>query len=209
MKCLFMRIFSIVGVMLFSAFVAVGMGRNAYAGSVTITNTFTSGDPAVASEVNQNFTDVKNAVDDNDSRITTIETTIQSNLAIISETSFGSSEVFTGTSSFEELKVVTTYTKLSSSSAILITYNDSLQSDGSACTIQVRVDGAAPDGGAWAAPIYTTYSTQNFFSTTGIFTGISTGLHSIALYKRVLGGATCTRDNGNWSPTMIIMEIEP
>lgn len=44
-----------------------------YADSVTISNTFTSGTAASASEVNQNFTDVKNAVDDNDGRITVLE----------------------------------------------------------------------------------------------------------------------------------------
>lgn len=44
------------------------------ASSVTIPNTFTSGTPALASEVNGNFTAVETAVNDNDSRITTLET---------------------------------------------------------------------------------------------------------------------------------------
>jgi len=48
----------------------------AYAGQVTITNTFTAGTPAVAAEVNTNFGDVKTAVDDNDARIKTLENTI-------------------------------------------------------------------------------------------------------------------------------------
>jgi hypothetical protein len=42
---------------------------SAHAGEVTIPNTFTSGTPAVAAEVNANFTAVKTAVDDNDTRI--------------------------------------------------------------------------------------------------------------------------------------------
>jgi len=46
---------------------------NASAGSVTIPTTFTSGTTAKASEVNANFTAVKTAVDDNDSRIATLE----------------------------------------------------------------------------------------------------------------------------------------
>ena len=41
------------------------------AGPVTLPNTFTSGTPAVAAEVNGNFNAVKTAVDDNDSRVGT------------------------------------------------------------------------------------------------------------------------------------------
>lgn len=45
----------------------------AIAASVTGLNTFSSGTPALASEVNDNFTNVKSAVDDNDSRLTNLE----------------------------------------------------------------------------------------------------------------------------------------
>lgn len=41
-----------------------------WAGNVTIPNTFTSGTPAVAAEVNENFNALETEVDDNDSRIT-------------------------------------------------------------------------------------------------------------------------------------------
>jgi hypothetical protein len=43
------------------------------AGEVTIPNTFQSGTPAVAAEVNANFSAVESAVDDNDSRIAALE----------------------------------------------------------------------------------------------------------------------------------------
>lgn len=43
------------------------------AGTVTIPNTFVSGQPAIAAAVNANFTAVKTAVDDNDSRIAVVE----------------------------------------------------------------------------------------------------------------------------------------
>lgn len=46
----------------------------ALASSATIPNTFTSGTAAVASDVNDNFTALKTAIDDNDSRITSLET---------------------------------------------------------------------------------------------------------------------------------------
>ena len=47
-----------------------------WAGALTVPNSFSSGTAAVAAEVNDNFTAVKNAVDDNDSRITANETAI-------------------------------------------------------------------------------------------------------------------------------------
>ena len=53
------------------------------AGEVTIPNTFHSGSPAMAAEVNANFTAVKTAVDDNDSRVAALEAlvaTLQSRL---------------------------------------------------------------------------------------------------------------------------------
>jgi len=50
----------------------------AHAGSVTVPNTFTADTPAVASQVNGNFSAVKTAVDDNDSRIAALETTVAS-----------------------------------------------------------------------------------------------------------------------------------
>ncbi len=53
-----------------------GFLNTAVASSVTIPNTFTSGTPAVAAEVNGNFTAIKNGVDDNNNRIKAIETSV-------------------------------------------------------------------------------------------------------------------------------------
>lgn len=47
-----------------------------WAGNATIPNSFSAGTPAVAEEVNANFTAVETAVDDNNSRIAALETTI-------------------------------------------------------------------------------------------------------------------------------------
>jgi len=46
----------------------------AFGSSLTVPNTFTTGTPARAAEVNANFTAVKTAVDDNNTRITALET---------------------------------------------------------------------------------------------------------------------------------------
>ena len=56
--------------------VFVSVTSPAWAGSVTVPNTFVSGTPAKASEVNDNFSAVKSAVNDNDGRITTNTTNI-------------------------------------------------------------------------------------------------------------------------------------
>lgn len=48
-----------------------GTATELQAGSLNVPNTFSAGTPAVAAEVNANFEATKNAVDDNDTRITT------------------------------------------------------------------------------------------------------------------------------------------
>ncbi|NVJ49389.1 MAG: hypothetical protein HWE11_03315 [Gammaproteobacteria bacterium] len=55
-----------------------------FATDVTIPNSFSSGTPARASEVNQNFNAVKAAVDDNDARITSNAANITANTNAIS-----------------------------------------------------------------------------------------------------------------------------
>ncbi len=49
------------------------------AAELTVTNEFSSGTPAVAAEVNQNFNDVEAAVNDNDTRINAVETDVLNN----------------------------------------------------------------------------------------------------------------------------------
>ncbi len=59
-----------------SAVLMLGTTHESKASSADIPNTFTAGSTAVAAEVNANFTAVKDAIDDNDSRITTNEADI-------------------------------------------------------------------------------------------------------------------------------------
>lgn len=59
------------------------LSASVLAGTVTIPNTFSSGDAAVAQEVNDNFSAVKAAVDDNDSSISTNTSNIGTNTSNI------------------------------------------------------------------------------------------------------------------------------
>ncbi len=62
------------------------LGITAFAYAVNITYTFSSGSPIRASEMNQNFTDIKNAVDTLESKVTTLEgkaTTLESKVAAL------------------------------------------------------------------------------------------------------------------------------
>ncbi len=71
------KLIRILPVHLFLALLSLGAVSNqALAGAVNLPNTFSSGTPAVAAEVNANFATVKTAVDDNDSRITALEETV-------------------------------------------------------------------------------------------------------------------------------------
>jgi len=54
-----------------------------FGGSLSVPHDFVAGEKALASEVNQNFTAVENAVNDNDSRITTSSGAIATNAAAI------------------------------------------------------------------------------------------------------------------------------
>jgi len=58
---------------------ALLFSSTAWAGALTIPNTFTAGTPAVAAQVNANFTAAKTAVDDNNTRINTNATTAATN----------------------------------------------------------------------------------------------------------------------------------
>ena len=65
------------------AFVVLGAG-SAWAGTLTIPNTFYTGSPAIAGEVNDNFTAVETEVNDNADNIAANAATISNNAAVIS-----------------------------------------------------------------------------------------------------------------------------
>jgi len=73
MRCLDRKRFSLRQIVVMLATTLLGIAAIGYASSVTIPNTFISGTTISASQMNANFTAVKTAVDDNNSRITVLE----------------------------------------------------------------------------------------------------------------------------------------
>lgn len=61
---------------LFHSLIAAALFLTAHASELDVPNSFTSGTPAIAAEVNENFTAAEEAINDNDSRLTTVETTL-------------------------------------------------------------------------------------------------------------------------------------
>jgi uncharacterized coiled-coil protein SlyX len=75
---------SLISFLLVCSLTAIMAPTPAAAGEVTIPNTFQSGTPAVAAEVNDNFSSVKSAVDDNDSRIAALDAALAAQASTIS-----------------------------------------------------------------------------------------------------------------------------
>jgi hypothetical protein len=98
MKSLFSLSIVILGVVLISIGVA-------WAGDLTIPNTFTADTPAVAAEVNANFAETEAAVDDNNSRINRNITDIGVNAGNIAG---NASEIAALTSALSNLEIVRT-----------------------------------------------------------------------------------------------------
>jgi len=92
--------------------VTAGLGLSGFltvatAASVTIPNTFTSGTKAVAAQVNGNFTAVKTAVDDNNSRIAKLEATIktlQTSLAKVTALNLDQYMVYTDVKGYRKVQ---------------------------------------------------------------------------------------------------------
>jgi hypothetical protein len=102
----------------------------AFAGSVTTLNTFSSGTPAVAAEVNENFSAVKDAVDDNDDRINDnatnlashAEDTIAHHLPPAIETMGGdTSIIITGTDLYTDPTIINSLTVTAPGDGVILT----------------------------------------------------------------------------------------
>ena len=89
-----MKLFSLIFTLIITC-------SSVFATTVTIPNSFSSGTATNAAQMNANFTAVKAAVDDNDSRISALEGSIASQFMGFSS----GTTTFDSSTSFDELKV--------------------------------------------------------------------------------------------------------
>lgn len=120
-----------------------------------------------------------------------------------------------GTSTFAPLPSPQfTYTKLSNTSVLKLTYQDTLSGNGPAtgwvCNYQARVDGNTGDPGtSFTPPILTANASfTNSYSSAGIFSGLPSGDQRISIWQRNVAAAQCIRNSGGYITTVIVEEFE-
>ncbi|MHB8455068.1 MAG: hypothetical protein ACYDDO_10320 [Acidiferrobacterales bacterium] len=186
-----------------AAILAAGMGQS-YA-AVTIPNTFSAGTPAVATQVNDNFTAVKNAID---------PLQISNYTEFVALCSDGSTDVTAGT--FTKLGSGThSFSKSSPDTKIEVHVNSTFSSGTfaggtSGIAFQIEVDGvpASPAGAGGIGVIFTSGSTQ-YLSLYAVFQGLTAGSHTVSLWAEPNAGTSTGVyvDSGCWGGTIIVKEV--
>ena len=169
----------------------------------TITNTFSSGTTAVASQVNANFSAAKTAIDDNDSRITALEAVDTSaelrgvltdetgtGAAVFAGGAIGAATATTASSGDNDTSVATTafvQTELATKSAASSTDNAVVRFDGTAgdeqnsgVTISDTNDLTVPGDAAFGSSGAGTVVYRNVEDTAYYECGVSSGSWSCA-----------------------------
>ncbi len=178
----------------------------AHAGSVTVPNNFTAGTQAVAAEVNDNFSAVKTAVDDNDSRIAALEARIvalEEKLASVSTLTYNGQPTvrFTGVN----VQVVNGQGSTATANGLgnlIVGYDEADSSGTGHCTIgwyaaasvPTNVSNCSTAGGTWTTTGFKTGShylvtgSQNNYSRwSGLLSGYRNTVN--ADYANVSGGS--------------------
>ena len=187
----------------------VGIGVT-YASSVVTPNLFVAGTTAVAAEVNANFAAHAAAINDNDSRITTLEGAGPVNHTMSSSLNISS---VTANSSYQKIADVLTFTKQRSGSTIEVILNSRLSVGGfaggaSGVHFQLRVDNAVGTLSQTAA--VTSSSTHQFSSMLAVFEGLAAGNHTVSVWTRTNAGTASSvlLDSGGWGGRVFSREID-
>ncbi|MGI9302799.1 MAG: hypothetical protein ACR2RB_08845 [Gammaproteobacteria bacterium] len=168
----------------------------AKADTATVPHVFADDTPALANEVNQNFSALATAINAN------IDSTTVISLDVLGTTNFDGAAVPLGTFDFN---------KVSATSHIVIVYEDTLTSlnQESACAVSLRVDGVNSRGVAAPGPPAIQTASRDFvgLSATGVFTGLTAGTHTIALIGSTLNDE-CRRGDRPFGASGQIVVVE-
>ena len=105
------------------------------------------------------------------------------------------------------------YQKLRDDTVLKITYTDTVGNTGpeaSTCQYQLRVDGAPSNSSDNAPAPYLTGSNivNTTLSSTGIFSGLLRGSHTLSIWHRQASATTCIRNSGGFTTTVVVEELK-
>jgi hypothetical protein len=112
-----------------------------------------------------------------------------------------------GTSNWEKLDSPQwTYTKLSATSYLVITYQDCIHGTGGWSYYQLRVNDQPSVAGAWGALLAT--PSFNIYGTTGVWLGSPKGDVNLSIWHTQSGCTDCAQNYGGFTTNVTVMEIE-
>jgi hypothetical protein len=100
-----------------------------------------------------------------------------------------------------------TYTKLSPTSYLVITYQDSLKCNPGYGVYQVRVNDLVNVAGENAAMLVGSV-TWNLWGATGVWSGLPKGNANLSIWHRQSGCTACVQNFGGFTTNVTVMEIE-
>jgi len=184
-----------------------------FAGEVALPNTFSANTPAIADEVNANFTAVKTAVDDNNVQIGNTISLVQKKGLIDYQLSRATNISYNQevTNTFINIGTLYTFTKTEDDSVVEVQFDGYLKAvitAGSGAAFQIRIDDN-PASSLIYMPIKGTGTLEAYRSQSLIFPSLNTGTHTVSMWARCVSG-TCssvTVNSGGWGGSLLIKEL--
>jgi hypothetical protein len=99
------------------------------------------------------------------------------------------------------------YTKVSATSYLVITYQDSLGCTGGFSLYQLRVNDQVNVAGANAA-ILLCNNTWGMYGATGVWSGLPKGEVTLSIWHCQSGCTACEENAGSWTTNIVVTEIE-
>ena len=99
-----------------------------------------------------------------------------------------------------------TYTKLSATSYLVITYQDSIWNQGSTTFYQLRVNDLVDVAGGVAMLVCN--SNWTWYGAMGVWSGLPKGDVNLSIWHFNSGSSACTQNGAGWTTNVTVMEIE-